>query len=122
MDRTTPGWREMEPIQVFPGGSQGGGTQGGGNQGGGSQSGGTQGGGGRTAPQQPETITRTYTFDVPTSGQAGGGAAATARAQAEAQATERFRRENPGFEIRNVQSQHDGFRTLTVTITGRRSN
>ena len=114
MDRTTPGWREMEPIQVFPGDSQGGG--------GAQQGGGTQGGGGTTVAQQPETITRSYTFSVPTGGQAGGGAAAVARSQAEAEATERFRRENPGFEIRNVQSNHDGLGTLTVTITGRRAN
>jgi hypothetical protein len=74
--------------------------------------------------QQPsntnETITRTYTFNVSTSGQAGAGAAAVAKSQAEADAAERFRRENPGYEIRNIQSQADGLGTLTVTITGRK--
>jgi len=76
--------------------------------------------------QQPsstgETITRIFTFSVPTGGQAGGGASSVAKAEAEANATERFRRENPGFEIRNVQSNSDGLGTLTVTITGRKSN
>jgi hypothetical protein len=99
------------------------GTQsgGGGTQDSGTQSGGTQGSG-TSNIQQPETITRFYIFNVPTSGQAGGGAAAVARSEAEASATEQFRLENPGFEIRNIQSSHDGTGTITVTITGRRTN
>jgi hypothetical protein len=55
------------------------------------------------------TITRTYSFNVPTSGQAGAGAAAVARAEAESKASQRFMAENPGFEIRSVQSQSDYF-------------
>jgi hypothetical protein len=123
MDRTTPGWRDQEPIKLFPDGSGGGSSPSTGSSPGG---GGSPGGSTPTAPQQPPstdtTITRTYTFDVPTSGQAGGGASATAKAEAEANATQRFRTENPGYEIRNVQSTHDGFGTLTVTITGRKPN
>jgi hypothetical protein len=89
-----------------------------------SGSSGSQSGGSSSVAQQPTNtdITRTYSFNVPTSGQAGGGASAVAKAEAEANATERFRRENPGYEIRNVQSQSDGFGTLTVTITGRKTN
>ena len=122
MDRTTPGWRDMEPIQVFPDGSGGGGSSGGGSSSGGS---GSTGGNAPSAPQTPSagtTITRSYTFDVHTAGQAGGGAAAVARAEAEANASQRFRTENPGYEIRNVQSNDNGLGTLTVTITGRSSN
>jgi hypothetical protein len=107
------------------GGSSSGGSS---SSSGGSSSGGSSSssGGSSSGVQQPSntdaTITRTYSFNVPTSGQAGGGAAAVAKAEAEANATERFRRENPGYEIRNIQSQFDGFGTLTVTITGRKSN
>ena len=127
MDRTTPGWREMEPIKVFPdGGSSSGSSSS--SSGSSSPSSGSSSSGGSSSSsssssvtQQPETITRSYTFDVPTSGQAGGGAAALARSQAVAEASERFRRENPGFEIRNSETS-DGIGTLTVTITGRRIN
>ena len=121
MDRTTPGWREMEPIQVFPGGSGGGGSSGGSGSSGG---GGSTGGNAPSTPQQPpssgETITRSYTYNAPSSGQAGAGAAAQARAQIVAQATDRFQRENPGFQIRNTEV-NEGIGTITVTITGRRN-
>jgi len=90
--------------------------------GGNSQSGGTQSSGTSVAQQPANTdITRTYTFNVSTNGQAGAGAAATAKAEAEPRATEQFRRKNPGYEIRNVQSQDNGLGTLTVTITDHRS-
>jgi hypothetical protein len=56
-------------------------------------------------PNTGETITRTYYFNVPTSGQAGGGAAAVAKAEAESKAMQRFEREYPGFQIRNIQSR-----------------
>ena len=119
-----PDYDSRETITVFPGGGGSSGGSSGSSGGSGSSSGnsGSSGGSSSSGAQQPAntTITRTYTFNVPTSGQAGGGASATAKAEAEANATERFRRENPGYEIRNVQSQHDGLSTLTVTITGRK--
>jgi len=122
-----PDFDSRGTITVFPSdsggssGSSGGSSQGGGSQGGGSQGGGTQGGGGTSAPQQPETIIRSYTFNVPSSGQAGGGAAAIARQEAHFNAAQQFERENPGFEIRNIQT-HEGIGTITITITGRRRN
>jgi len=122
MDKTTPGWREMEPIKVNPGG---GGSSGSGSSGGSGSSsgGGSSGGGGSSSAQQPpanQTITRTYSYNVSSAGQAGGGAAAQVRAQNVADASERFRRENPGYEIRNTEVT-EGVGTMTVTVTGRRS-
>lgn len=55
-------------------------------------------------PHTGQTITRSYSFDI-NFGRLGAGGAAQARAQARAQATHRFERENPGFQIRNVQSR-----------------
>jgi len=83
-------------------------------------------GGNSSGVQQPsntsENITRTYSFSVPTSGQAGGGASATAKAEAEANATEMFQKEYPSYQVRSVSSQSDGFGTLIVTINGRKTN
>ena len=56
-------------------------------------------------PRTGETITRAYTERVSTAGQAGAGASAVARSEAEARAIARFERENPGFQIRNIQSR-----------------
>jgi ABC-type glycerol-3-phosphate transport system substrate-binding protein len=64
--------------------------------------------------QAQSTITRSYTYDFPA------GASAVARQQIVATATARFERENPGYSVRNVETSN-GIRTLTVTITGRRS-
>jgi len=64
--------------------------------------------------QAQSTITRSYTYNFPA------GASAVARAEIVATATARFQRENPGYDVRNVETSN-GVGTITVTITGRRS-